>query len=206
MKHILARMMVMNAVWAAGMMIGRAEPATADDPTGILRKPIPDKLVVLTFDDGPASGYTVVAPILKSFGFGGSFYICDFDSFHTRKDWYLTWRQMQAMADAGLEIGNHTRGHAGGAGIGPFLDLEDQLLANGVPKPTTIAWPVFQVNTGTYPELAANGYTFGRGGHFRPYRPTVDNPFDVPCMGAGTMEEFVKSVRQAAGGKIVVLI
>ena len=198
--------MLMNAAWAAGMMIGRAEPATADDPTGILRKPIPDRLVVLTFDDGPASGYTVVAPILKSLGFGGSFYICDFDSFHTRKDWYLTWRQMKVMADAGLEIGNHTRGHAGGAGIGPFLDLEDELLANGVPKPTTIAWPVFQVNTGTYPELAANGYTFGRGGHFRPYRPTVDNPFDVPCMGAGTMEEFVKSVRQAAGGKIVVLI
>ena len=46
------------------------------DPTGILRKPIPDKLVVLTFDDGPASGYTVVAPILKSFGFNGSFYVC----------------------------------------------------------------------------------------------------------------------------------
>ena len=198
--------MLMNAAWAAGMMIGRAEPATADDPTGILRKPIPDRLVVLTFDDGPASGYTVVARVLKFFGFGGSFYICDFDSFHTRKDWYLTWRQMKVMADAGLEIGNHTRGHAGGAGIGPFLDLEDELLANGVPKPTTIAWPVFQVNTGTYPELAANGYTFGRGGHFRPYRPTVDNPFDVPCMGAGTMEEFVKSVRQAAGGKIVVLI
>ncbi|MCX6877220.1 MAG: autotransporter-associated beta strand repeat-containing protein [Verrucomicrobia bacterium] len=176
------------------------------DPNGVLRKPIPDKLVVLTFDDGPASSYTVVAPILKSCGFGGSFYICDFDSFRTRKDWYLTWRQMKAMADAGLEIGNHTTGHAGGSAIGGFLSMEDDLLANGVPKPTTIAWPVFQVNTGTYPELAANGYIFGRGGHFRPYRPTVDNPFDVPCMGAGTMEEFVKSVRQAAGGRIVVLI
>jgi len=35
--------------------------AFADVPTGILRKPIPDKLVVLTFDDGPASGYTVMA-------------------------------------------------------------------------------------------------------------------------------------------------
>ena len=55
---------------------------------GILRKPIPDKLVVLTFDDGPVSGYTVVAPILRSFGFNGSFYVCDFDSFKTRKDWY----------------------------------------------------------------------------------------------------------------------
>ncbi len=175
------------------------------DPHGIVIKPIPDKLVVLTFDDGCASHATVVAPILKSFGFGGSFYVCDFDSFRTRKDWYLTWRQMQAMAADGFEIGNHTTGHAGGSGIAGFLSLEDALLANNVPKPTTVAWPVFQVNTGTYPQLAANGYIFGRGGHFRPYRPTVDNPFDVPCMGGGTVEEFVSSVRQATGGKVVVI-
>ncbi len=188
----------------AGAAIGQTSPLA--DPTGILRKPIPDKLVVLTFDDGPASGFTVVAPILKSFGFGGSFYVCDFDSFRTRKDWYLTWRQMRAMHDAGLEIGNHTTGHAGGAGIGAFLSLDDDLQANGVPKCTTVAWPVFAVNTKTYPDLAANGYVFGRGGHFRPYRPTVDNPFDIPCLGAGTVEEFVKSVRQANQGKIAVII
>jgi len=190
-----------------GLMTSLAMIGTtfADDPNGVLKKPIPDKLVVLTFDDGPASGYTVVAPILKSFGFGGSFYICDFDSFRTRKDWYLTWRQMKAMADQGFDIGNHTTGHAGGSRIGGFLSMEDDMVANGVPKPTTIAWPVFAVNTDTYPELVAAGYTFGRGGHFRPYRPTVDNPFDIPCLGAGSLEEFVKSVRQAAGGKIVTL-
>ncbi|WP_373397391.1 hypothetical protein V8V91_22985 [Algoriphagus halophilus] len=28
----------------------------------ILKKPIPDKLVILTFDDAPASHYSVVAP------------------------------------------------------------------------------------------------------------------------------------------------
>jgi len=198
-------MVPLVAVLYAAAMTGRAEPAKVDDPTGILRKPIPDKLVALTFDDGPASGYTVVAPVLKSFGFGGSFYICDFDSFRTRKDWYLTWRQMKAMADQGFDIGNHTTGHAGGCRIGGFLSLEDDLVANGVPKPVTIAWPVFQVNTETYPELVAAGYTFGRGGHNRPYRPTVDHPFDIPCLGGGTVEEFVKSVRQAAGGKIVTL-
>lgn len=175
------------------------------DPTGILKKPIPDKLVVLTFDDGPASHYSVVAPILKQHGFGGSFYICDFDSFRTRKDWYLTWRQMRAMAQDGLEIGNHTSGHAGGASIQYFLTMEDALIANGIPKPTTIAWPVYQSNPKTYPDLSANGYTFGRGGYKRPYRPTVDHPFDIPGMEPRTIEDFVKTVRQAAGGRIVVL-
>jgi len=203
MTRTLTEIIILAAIALPSVALGL--PPGRPDPCGILIKPIPDKLVVLTFDDGPASGYTVVAPILKSFGFNGSFYICDFDSFSTRKDWYLTWRQMKAMADDGFEIGNHTRGHGGGSPIGPFLDMEDQLLANGVPKPTTIAWPVYRANTSTYPHLAANGYTFGRGGHFRPYRPTVDNPFDVPSMGAGDMETFVKNVRQATGGRIVVL-
>jgi hypothetical protein len=164
MKPVHAKLALMMAATLSGVMMGGAEPVKVDDPSGILRKPIPDKLVVLTFDDGPVSGFTVVAPILKSFGFGGSFYICDFDAFRTRKDWYLTWRQMIAMADAGLEIGNHTTGHAGGCRIGGYLSMEDDLVANGVPKPTAIAWPVFAVNKDTYPELVAAGYTFGRGG------------------------------------------
>jgi autotransporter-associated beta strand protein len=180
--------------------------AAAADSTGILKKPIPDKLVVLTFDDGPASHYTVVTPILKELGFGGSFYVCDFDSFRTRKDWYLSWRQMREMIAAGFEIGNHTSGHAGGASIGYFLNMDDALIANGVPKTTTIAWPVHHSNPKTYPDLTANGYVFGRGGYYRPYYPTVDNPFDIPCMAASNIEDFPKVVRQAAGGQIVVLI
>lgn len=201
------------AVLVTAAVLGRPDPAkqpggTSDDPAGVLRQPIPEKLVVLTFDDGPASGYTVVAPVLKEHGFGGSFYVCDFDSFRTRKDWYLTWRQMRAMAADGLEIGNHTRGHAGGAPIGPFLDLEDDMRANHVPKPTTIAWPVYHVNPRTFPDLAANGYTFGRGGHERPYRPTVDNPFDVPSFSVTddvSVERFIGYVQQATEGRVVVI-
>jgi autotransporter-associated beta strand protein len=181
----------------------KAESANVDDPTGILRKPIPDKLVVLTFDDGPASGYTVVAPILKSLGFSGSFYVCDFDSFKTRKDWYLTWRQMKEMADQGFEIGNHSAGHS--PGFNEMMRMEDELLANNVPKPTTIAWPLHQANVKSFADLATNGYVFARGGHNRPYRPTVDNPFEIPSMWCGDIEGFVKMVRQAAGGRIVAI-
>ncbi|MDP6636488.1 MAG: autotransporter-associated beta strand repeat-containing protein [Phycisphaerae bacterium] len=178
------------------------------DQTGILKKAIPDKLVVLTFDDSCASHATVVAPILKRLGFGATFYICNFDSFSTRKDWYLTWSQMKAMAGDGFEIGNHTSGHGGRPRIAAFLNMEDQLLANNVVKPTTVCWPMYQVNTKTYPDLVANGYIFGRGGYFRPYRPTVDNPFDVPSFGVQgnvSIEKFISYVQQAAGGRIVVL-
>ena len=169
MKIALARMVWMSAVFASAIIV-RAEPAKVEDPAGILKKPIPDKLIILTFDDGPASGYTVCAPILKSHGFGGSFYVCDFDSFKTRKDWYMTFRQMKAMADGGLEIGNHSAGHF--SGFGAMMNMEDELLANHVPKPTTIAWPLGGAAMTDVPALVSNGYLFARGG----YRALVASP------------------------------
>ncbi|MEI6653855.1 MAG: autotransporter-associated beta strand repeat-containing protein [Verrucomicrobiota bacterium] len=201
MRKLLVEAVVAGCVFAGTLPGAMGEGEHPADPAGVLRKPIPDKLVVLTFDDGPLSGYTVVAPILKSLGFNGSFYVCDFDSFRTRKDWYMTFRQMKAMADAGFEIGNHSKGHS--PGVDAMLAMEDELLANHVPKPTTIAWPLHQANV--TPVLAAAGYIFARGGHNRAYRPTVDHPFEIPSMWCGDLEGFVKMVRQAAGGKIVAI-
>jgi len=185
--------------------IAWAQPAVDPDPNGVLRKAIPDKLIVLTFDDACASGYTVAAPILKQFGFGGTFYVCDFDSFKTRKDWYMTWRQMSALNAEGFEIGNHTVGHAGG--LSNILAMEDELFANNGPKMTTVCWPLYGVAWNICPELTANGYTFGRGGHERPYRPTVDNPFDVPSFtirDGPPVEAFIKQAQMACQGRVVV--
>jgi len=182
------------------------QPPVDPDPNGVLLKPIPDRLVVLTFDDAPASHARVVAPILKEMGFGGSIYVCDFDSFKTRKDWYLTYRQMNAMHAGGLEIGNHSLGHQ--SGYEPMLAMEDQVLAHGGPRMTTLCWPIYHVNWNDIPKLSAHGYTFGRGGHERPYRPTVDNPFDVPSFSItdGTpVEKFIRQVQQACHGRVVVL-
>jgi autotransporter-associated beta strand protein len=211
MHKVITKLALFSALLVASLASGQTDPAKEnegkpDDPHEVLLKPTPDRLVVLTFDDGCASGYTVVAPILKSLGFNGTFYVCDFDSFHTRKDWYMTWRQMKAMANDGFEIGNHTVGHWGG--LDHFLSMEDELLANNVPKPTTVCWPVYEVSWSICPALTTNGYAFGRGGHERPYRPTVDNPFDVPSFSItdGTpIENFIKQVQQACQGRVVVL-
>ncbi len=192
----------MMTLAAASLLLTQGK-AAEPDPAGVLLKPIPDRLVVLTFDDGPASGYTVVAPILKSHGFNGSFYVCDFDSFKTRKDWYMTWRQMIELDRQGFEIGNHSAGHF--SGFEAMMKMQDQMLANHVPKPKTIAWPLHQADVGSFSKLTADGYIFARGGHNRPYRPTVDNPLEIPSMWCDNLEGFVKMVRQAAGGKIVAI-
>jgi hypothetical protein len=78
--------------------IAVALPPDVPDPYGIVIKPIPEKLVVLTFDDSVASHATVAAPLMKKLGFGGSFFICDFDGFKTRKDWYLKDNQYTVIS------------------------------------------------------------------------------------------------------------
>ena len=196
---------IVKTLMLAALALPVFAQAADPDPNGILRKPIPDKLVVLTFDDGCASGYTVVAPILKPLGFNASFYVCDFDSFKTRKDWYLTWRQMIELDRRGFEIGNHTVGHGGG--MDNYLAMEDELFANNGPRMTTVCWPLYGVVWNICPDLGKHGYTFGRGGHERPYRPTVDSPFDVPSFTiteSQPIEAFVKEAQQACQGRVVV--
>lgn len=194
---------------------GRAEPAKAENPGGIVKKPIPEKLVVLTFDDGCASHATFVAPLLKKHGFGGTFYVSDAYLFRERKDWYMTWPQIRTMAENGFEIGNHTRGHGSlvhtdvGGCQAYVWTLEDEMIANRIPKSTTFCWPFYLANPRFYPLLYDWGYSFARGGHGRVYRPEADNPFDVPSFAVGgkgmSMNGFVKAVQQATAGRVAVL-
>ena len=203
------------ALLIAGAASGPAAPAPADDPTGIIKKPIPERLVVVTFDDGCASHATIAAPILKKHGFGGTFYVSDAYLFRERKDWYMTWRQIKGMSDDGFEIGNHTRGHGmlsltDVGGMQAYVwTLEDEMIANRIPRSTTFCWPFYIVNPKFYSLLGSWGYTFARGGHGRFYRPAVDNPFDVPSFAVGgvgmTMEGFISAVQQATAGRVVVL-
>ena len=73
---------------------------------------------------------------------------------------------MKALDADGFEIGNHTRGHYGS--LSAFLDMEDELASDDVPKPTTVCWPLYAVSWDICPTLTKNGYTFGRGGHDAP--------------------------------------
>ena len=71
-QNRMMKCMTKNLLISLMMSLAIRGTAFAADPAGVLKKPVPDKIVVLTFDDGPLSGYTVVAPILKSLGFNGS--------------------------------------------------------------------------------------------------------------------------------------
>src|SRR5215213_4992595 len=101
--------------------------------------PVPDKLVVLTFDDSKASHYTVVRPLLKQYGFGATFFITEGFTFRTNKADYLTWDQIAELHRDGFEIGNHTRDHKGAskadlAGLREQVEtINAQCALHGVP-------------------------------------------------------------------------
>ena len=77
----------------------------------ILKREIPDRVVVLTFDDATASQYSNVAPMLKKYGFGATFFICEFPPNFADTSKYMNWRQIKELDETGFEIANHTRHH-----------------------------------------------------------------------------------------------
>lgn len=72
--------------------------------------PLPEKPVILTFDDGYRDAYEVVFPKLLDHGFPGTFFVLATPA-HQESEAYLTWSQMKDMSDAGMDIQAHGRDH-----------------------------------------------------------------------------------------------
>jgi peptidoglycan/xylan/chitin deacetylase (PgdA/CDA1 family) len=100
-------------------------PVTVTQWVESLRRQLPEKLVILTFDDGMADFYTNALPILARYGFGATLYIttsfvggaCGWlqrEGEATRR--MLTWSQIAEIQAAGIECGGHTHTH-------PQLDM-----------------------------------------------------------------------------------
>ncbi len=73
------------------------------------KKFLPDKVLVLTFDDGYASMYDFVFPALKERNMKAVFYLYP-DKFGGWNS--LSPSQIKEMAQAGMEIGSHSKSHS----------------------------------------------------------------------------------------------
>ncbi|MEB2775988.1 polysaccharide deacetylase family protein [Algoriphagus sp. D3-2-R+10] len=179
----------------------------------ILKKPIPDKLVVLTFDDAPASQYSVIAPLLQEFGFGGTFFVCEFQPNYADSSLYMNWRQIQALDVMGFEIANHTHTHANVSKLTQeqfneqLSYIEGKCDSFGIEKPTNFAYPGYGLNAQALKFLQEKEYVFARAGGSRAYDPLKDHPYLIPSWAtdAENKAEIMKAFDQAKEGKIVVL-
>jgi len=77
--------------------------------------------VAITFDDGTAGHYAHALPELVARGMTATFFVI---TTRVGQPGYVTWDQLRAMRQAGMEIGSHTRTH-------PFLS---ELDAAGVER------------------------------------------------------------------------
>jgi peptidoglycan/xylan/chitin deacetylase (PgdA/CDA1 family) len=189
------------------------------------REPIPDRLVVLTFDDSVKSHATIAAPLLKKYGFGATFFITEGFAFPTDKTHYMTCAEIRGLHDQGFEIGNHTRDHA--SVTARTLDkleeqlrgIDEQCLKRGIPRPVSFAYPGNELDFEVLPALKAHGIRFARRGGspefpYREgkgfaYKPGQDHPLLIPTAGdarpAWTLDDLKRAVSQARNGRIAVL-
>ena len=189
--------------------------------------PIPDNLVVLTFDDGNKSDFANVPKVLKKHGFGATFYVTEGLGFLKNPQNYLSWEQIRQLHEMGYEIGNHTQHHRNVSYLkseelaASLAHIDKRCAENKITKPVTFCYPGFHNNHASVKVLEKHGFLFarrgvgpeykdpGKGARGPAYDPKVDDPLLVPTTGyAGPdwkMKDLKWAIDQAEDGKITVL-
>ena len=189
------------------------------------REPIPEKLVVLSFDDSAKTHFTVVRPILLKYGFGATFFVTEGFDFKTNKRDYMTWEEIAQLHKDGFEIGNHTRDHLGinatnhEQAAEQLRAINDRCRDHGIPATTSFAWPGNSTAVEAFDALRKEGVRFARrgggpeydyeDGKGFPYEPGLDHPLLIPSAGDArpdwTLEDFIEAVGKTGRGRIAVL-
>lgn len=184
-----------------------------------------EKIVVLTFDDAVQSHLEYVAPLLKEKGFGATFFISHAWMNDTAN--FMDWQDVNRIHRMGFEIGNHSWTHKPLNSAEEINKMEDNLakvdsalLANGVPKPVSFAYPGNHYSPGTVKKIRALGYRFARRGmqpeipygkiaHGPLFDPEKHNRLVIPTTADAypqwTIEYFRTIIDRAEEGKAIVL-
>ena len=173
------------------------------------------KTVVLTCDDACESHYSFVAPLLKQYGFGATFYVCEFPGMFGDSTRSMSWQQIKELSAMGFEIGNHTWHHKNLDRMIPGeLDselsyVEQKCDSLGIPRPVSFAYPAYREDPASIPTLIRHRYRTARTGGDRPWQPSTDDPLHVPSYtikgdGPEDKKYFYQALEQAGPGKVIV--
>jgi peptidoglycan/xylan/chitin deacetylase (PgdA/CDA1 family) len=163
--------------------------------------PLPEKPIVLTFDDGYRDAYEVAFPLLLDHGFTATFFVLATPA-HFEWENYLTWGQMSEMAQAGMEIQAHGRDHVDLRGasyeylVYQVLGIQEA-IAHHVGEPSRFfCYPSGRYDDNVVAVLESAGYwgavttEWGR-------TQTREELFLMPRIrvrGTGTLESFIDSI------------
>ena len=129
-------------------------------------KKLPDKPVIISFDDGLETQYINAFPILKKENMKATFFIFSNAIGHKT---FLTWDQVRELADAGMEIGGHSKSHPRLWKISDPAQLKieivdsKKIIEDHIGKTiNAFAYPFGLYSPITIGEIKAAGYTSAR--------------------------------------------
>lgn len=163
--------------------------------------PMPEKPIVLTFDDGYRDAYETVFPLLLDYGFTGTFFVLATPAHFESSD-YLTWTQMKEMSDAGMEIQAHGRDHVDLRGrsndylVYQILGVQEAIQNHTGHLPRFFCYPSGQYDANVIAVLKSAGY-WGAVTTEWGQMHTREERFEMPRVrirGADTLESFVSKL------------
>jgi PGF-pre-PGF domain-containing protein len=131
---------------------------------------LPEKSIVLTFDDGWKGNYINAFPILKNYGFVATFFIItDTALNNSYYPGYMSVSEIQAMKAAGMEIGCHSKTHPVGGLVNTTANLNLEITQSRQDLysiigeyPKTFAYPEGTYNSNVVNLIIQNGYIGAR--------------------------------------------
>lgn len=126
---------------------------------------LPEKPIMLTFDDGDLTQYTNALPVMDKYGFKGSFYIMTVAIGRRGKQHYMDKTQLKDLSDRGHVIAAHTWDHQNVKKLATPDDWKTQLeepkakLEEITGKPVRhFAYPFGLWKEESLPEVSKRGY------------------------------------------------
>jgi len=153
------------------------------------------KPIVLTFDDGYQDAYAQALPILKKYGFIGTFYII---RGYVGGGNYLNQAQIDELANAGMEIGSHSMTHPDLSTVN-FDEAKNQIL-NSKSGAISFCYPSGKYNDQIISLVKEAGYTSATTTHMG-VADQNSNLFELPRIrvedGSGeTLKNKIESASQ----------
>lgn len=165
--------------------------------------PLPEKPVVLTFDDGYRDAYEVVFPLLLDYGFPGTFFVLATPA-HLEAPAYLTWAQMKEMSDAGMDIQAHGRDHVDLRArsydylVYQILGIQEAIQYHTGRLPRFFCYPAGQRDANVIAMLESTGY-WGAVTTEWGQTHTRENRFEMPRVrvrGVDTLASFIDKLEE----------
>lgn len=126
-------------------------------------EPLPSKPVILTFDDGFKDQYTNAYPVLKRYGFVGSFFIITRFADEGREE-HMSWTEIESLHANGMEIGSHSYTHPSLRGksfdyiVWQVLGSKEAIEARTHEPVRFLSYPSGQYDQGVVDVLRSAGY------------------------------------------------